>query len=118
MLIAVRFWGGGVIPEFPRGTGAVAKGLYLRIRRVVPPLRGIALSSAGILWIMYGTGTERSFNEKLCWIGAGKVLVVVIDISIPNLVINFGIVDETKNYVVTNHPEIPASSVVRKNRTT
>jgi hypothetical protein len=27
MFIAVRFWGGGVTPEFPRGTGAVARGL-------------------------------------------------------------------------------------------
>jgi hypothetical protein len=27
---------------------------------------------------MYGTGTESNLNEKLCWIGAGSVLVVVI----------------------------------------
>lgn len=80
MLIAVRFCGGGVIPLLPRGTGAVARGLYRRIRSVVPPLRGIALRSAGILWIMYGTGTESNFIEKLCWIGAASVLVVVIDI--------------------------------------
>jgi hypothetical protein len=83
MLIAVRFWGGGVIPLFPRGTGAVASGLYRRNLKVVPPFLGIALRSAGILWIIYATGTDKSFNEKLCCTGAGSVLVVVIDISIP-----------------------------------
>lgn len=65
------------MPEFPNGTGAVANGLYRRILSVVPPLRGIAFRSAGILWIMYGTGTDRSLKEKLCWTGAGKTEVVV-----------------------------------------
>ena len=45
----VRFCGGGVIPLFPRGTGAVARGLYRLILRVVPPFLGIAFRSAGIL---------------------------------------------------------------------
>jgi hypothetical protein len=51
MLILVNVCAGGVTPEFPSGTGAVAKGLYLLILRVVPPFRGIAFNSAGILWI-------------------------------------------------------------------
>ena len=52
MLMAVNCWGGGVIPLLPNGTGAVASGLYLRIRRVVPPFRGIIFKSAGILCII------------------------------------------------------------------
>src|SRR5215469_6217621 len=81
MFTAVKVCGGGVIPLFPRGTGAVASGLYLRILSVVPPFLGIAFKSAGILWIMYGTGTESNLKLKLCCTGAGNTLVVVIDIG-------------------------------------
>ncbi len=48
MSTAVRFCGGGVIPLFPKGTIAVCSGLYLRIRKVLPPLRGIFFLMAGI----------------------------------------------------------------------
>ena len=60
MSTAVKFCGGGVTPEFPSGTIAVANGLYLLIRRVVPPFLGITFNIAGILWIMLGTGTLKS----------------------------------------------------------
>ena len=80
MSTAVKFWGGGVTPLFPRGTIAVFNGLYLRILSVVPPVRGIFFRIAATLWIILGTGTDKSLKLKLCWTGAGKVLVVVIDI--------------------------------------
>lgn len=49
--------------------------------RVVPPFRGIDFSSAGILWIIYGVGTDRSLKLKLCCTGAVNNEVVNIDTS-------------------------------------
>ena len=71
------------MPELPNGTIAVGRGLYLRILSVVPPFLGICFNIAGILWIMFGTGTESNLYEKLCCTGAGRVLVVVIDMRNP-----------------------------------
>lgn len=57
---AVKLTLGGVTPVLPSGTNAVGNGLYLRILSVTPPFLGMTLSSAGILWIMFGTGTDKS----------------------------------------------------------
>ena len=45
-----------------------------------PPFCGILNWNAAVWWIMFGTGTDKSFILKLCWIGAGRIPVVVIDI--------------------------------------
>jgi hypothetical protein len=62
---------------------------------VVPPCAGIFFNIAGTLWIIDGTGIDKSLRANDCCTGAGKVDVVVIGMIIPLL----------KVYKIPNHQE-------------
>lgn len=75
---------GGMMPELPRGTSAVASGLYLRILILLPECIGFFCLIAARLWIKSGTGTASNFILNESCIGLGiKAVVVIAIIGIP-----------------------------------